>query len=105
MITTNRFGRGRARRWSAAATGAALAFVLAFSGGASWAAAARIDVNTADATALAELPGIGPAKAAAIVAERKVKPFASVEDLQRVRGLGPATVEALKERVTVKPRS
>jgi competence ComEA-like helix-hairpin-helix protein len=62
-----------------------------------------IDVNRADAATLASLPGIGPARAAAIVAERGVRPFASVEELTRVRGLGPALVGRLRDYVAAAP--
>ena len=52
-----------------------------------------VNVNTAASSALESLPGIGPAKAAAIIADREANgPFASCSDLQRVRGIGPATV-------------
>ena len=61
-----------------------------------------IDLNTAGETALATVPGIGPRRAAAIVADREARgPFASVDDLDRVRGIGPATVEKLRPFVTV----
>ena len=56
----------------------------------------RLDPNRADATSLETLPGIGPARAAAIVAERQRRPFASLEALTRVRGIGPGTLEALR---------
>lgn len=56
-----------------------------------------IDVNSADVQALQAVPGIGPSRAAAIVREREAHgPFASVDDLTRVKGIGPKTVEALK---------
>lgn len=62
----------------------------------------RININNATATQLEELPGIGPARASAIVREReKNGPFRQVEDLARVRGIGAKTVEALREYVTV----
>jgi len=52
-----------------------------------------VDINTADATALGTLPGIGPSKAAAIIEDRTSKgPFASCEELSRVSGIGPSTV-------------
>lgn len=55
---------------------------------------APINVNTADAELLSELPGIGPAKAAAIIEEREANgPFESAEDLTRVSGIGAGTVE------------
>ncbi len=49
-----------------------------------------IDVNAAPPEALRLLPGIGPALAERIVAERRRGgPFRSLRDLQRVRGIGP----------------
>jgi len=48
------------------------------------------------------LPGIGPATAAAIVTDREQHgPFASVDDLSRVRGIGPAKLAQLHDLVTV----
>lgn len=62
----------------------------------------RININNATAVELEELPGIGPARAGAIVREReKNGPFRQVEDLARVSGIGSKTVEALREYVTV----
>lgn len=61
-----------------------------------------IDLNAATADQLEELPGIGPTLAAAIVSEReRMGGFRSVDDLQRVRGIGPARFEQLRELVTV----
>ena len=54
-----------------------------------------VDPNRADVVTLETLPGIGPLLARAIVAERCRRPFASLADLTRVRGLGPARVGAL----------
>ena len=51
-----------------------------------------LDPNRADAATLETLPGIGPARAAAIVEARRRRPFARVEDLIRVRGIGPHTL-------------
>jgi competence protein ComEA len=65
------------------------------------AASARLDVNSATVGELTELPGIGPSKAAAIVEEREVAPFKSVDDLARVRGIGDATLDELREHITV----
>jgi competence protein ComEA len=61
----------------------------------------KVDVNTASAAELASLPGIGASKAAAIIAEREKKPFGSVDDLERVRGIGARTVEDLRAKVSV----
>lgn len=65
-------------------------------------AAGPIDINTADAAALQGLPGIGETKAAAIIAHRDANgPFASVDDLTNVKGIGEKTLEKLKEQITV----
>ncbi|WP_354671193.1 ComEA family DNA-binding protein [Thiohalobacter sp. IOR34] len=66
-------------------------------------ARAEIDINQASAEQLAgNLQGIGLQKAAAIVAYREQNgPFRRVEDLARVKGIGPATVEANRERIRV----
>ena len=65
-------------------------------------AAGPIDINTADAAALQALPGIGETKAAAIIAHREANgPFATVDDLQNVKGIGEKTLEKLKEKITV----
>jgi competence protein ComEA len=56
-----------------------------------------IDVNTASEVALQTIPGVGPSRARAIVADREADgPFSSIDDLQRVRGIGPATVDDLR---------
>ena len=56
-------------------------------------AMAAVNVNTADAEALSELPYIGEAKSAAIIEEREAHgDFESVDDLTRVSGIGSATV-------------
>lgn len=60
-----------------------------------------IDVNRADIPTLQRLPGVGPALAARIIEARKAAPFNSVDELTRVRGIGPATVSRLRDRVTV----
>lgn len=54
-----------------------------------------IDPNRADARTLEALPGIGPARAGAIVAERSRRPFEDVADLERVPGIGPKTRRAI----------
>ena len=57
----------------------------------------RINPNTAPPALLSSLPQIGPARLKALLAEREKAPFRSLEDLDaRVRGIGPATREALR---------
>jgi competence protein ComEA len=64
--------------------------------------AGPVDINRATADQLDELPGVGPATAAAIIAHRdQFGPFGSVDDLADVKGIGPAKVEALRGLVTV----
>ncbi len=61
-----------------------------------------LDLNTASATALEALPGVGSARAQAIVDEReRGGAYGRVEDLTRVHGVGPATVDALRPFVEV----
>ena len=59
---------------------------------------APVDLNTADLKALEALPGVGPATAKKIIAAR---PFKSVDDLSKVKGMSKAKVEALKDKVIV----
>ena len=60
-----------------------------------------IDVNTASAAELDTLPGIGPVLADRIIAERQKRPFANVDELRRVSGLGPKKLDAIRRFVTV----
>lgn len=65
------------------------------------AADARININTASQKELTSLPGIGDTKAAAILADRTENGFYEApEDLKRVSGIGDATFEKLKDRIT-----
>jgi len=61
----------------------------------------RIDLNSASESELASLPGIGPAKAQAIIAHRSTTPFSSPEDLRQVKGIGDHLYESLKDRISV----
>lgn len=61
----------------------------------------RIDPNTAPVDELARLPGIGPAVAARIVAERERAPFRTMEDLLRVPGIGPRTLERMTSHLAL----
>ena len=61
-----------------------------------------VDLNVADADTLDTLPGIGPTTALAIVAHRQEHgPFATVDDLVAVPGIGPAKLAALRDFVLV----
>lgn len=63
--------------------------------------AGKVDLNTADVARLEALPGVGPVTAREIV---KARPFASVDDLSRVPGIGEAKLATLRDQVTVSSR-
>jgi len=61
-----------------------------------------VNLNTADVGQLDALPGVGPAIAQAIVDYRDQNgPFATVDQLVEVRGIGDARLADLRDRVTV----
>jgi competence protein ComEA len=65
---------------------------------------AKVDINRATASQLAELPGIGPGMAAAMVAYRQENgPFRDIEDIMKVKGIGRRTFEDLRNLITVDP--
>lgn len=64
-------------------------------------AAGVVNIQTASVDELQRLPGIGPSKAAAIVAQRERSAFRRVEDILRVRGIGRATFRRLRPMLTV----
>ena len=72
-------------------------------GGATGAAPAEsgtVSLNSASASELTALPGVGEATAASIVAHREANgPFTAVEQLTDVRGIGPAKFEAMRDMV------
>ena len=58
----------------------------------------RIDVNTADVYDLQRLPGIGEKRALDIIAWREEHgPFRTVDELTEISGIGPATLEGLRD--------
>ena len=58
----------------------------------------RIDLNVAEPRELALLPGVGPILATRIAQNRsRLGPFASVDDLIRVSGIGPKTLNQIRE--------
>lgn len=78
-----------------------LSFLLALALPAS--AFAQVDINHADAKALAEsLAGVGLVRAEAIVAYRDANgPFRSVDDLAKVKGIGAKTIAANREAIVI----
>ncbi len=66
-------------------------------------AAPPVDVNRAEERELATLPGVGATLAARIVAARAAGPFATLDDLRRVHGLGRVRLERLRPLVRLGP--
>ncbi len=63
---------------------------------------ALVNINTADEATLETLNGVGPVLAASIIAYRTEHgPFTSIDQLDEVSGIGPATMEDLRSQVTV----
>lgn len=63
----------------------------------------KVNINKASTTELETLPGIGPAKAQAIIEYRETNgPYKSIEDIMSISGFGEKTFEKLKESITVK---
>lgn len=60
-----------------------------------------VNINTAGAEELQLLPGIGPAKARSILEYRRARPFRTVEELVRIKGIGRKMVKRLRLHVTV----
>jgi competence protein ComEA len=60
-----------------------------------------VNIQTATVEQLQLLPGIGPSKAEAIIRYRGTHPFARVEDILRVRGIGRVTFRRLRPMITV----
>lgn len=72
------------------------------SAGAGTSAGGLIDINTADEKALDSLPGVGPAMAKRIIEYRQTNgAFQAIEDLKKVKGIGEAKFDKMKDRVTV----
>lgn len=64
----------------------------------------RLDLNSASAAELTVVPGLGPALAQRIVADRQRRgPFGSVEELERVQGVAAALIEQVTPHLVAEP--
>lgn len=79
-----------------------LAWALALAACLAGNALAAVNINTATKEELDALPGIGPAKAQAIVDHRKQNgPFRTIDDLKNVKGIGAKRLEKMRADITV----
>ena len=62
-----------------------------------------VDVNRAGAYELSLLPGIGPSLAERVARRRRKKPFAYIEELREIEGIGPKTLDRLRPLVICGP--
>lgn len=61
----------------------------------------KININTASKVELMRIKGIGEKTAAKIVNYRNKTPFTTIEDIQKVKGIGPKKFESMKDKITV----
>ncbi len=64
-----------------------------------------LDLNQASPEVLEVLPGIGPARARAIASERELRPFGSLAELTRVKGIGQAIATGLVGWAEARPKA
>jgi competence ComEA-like helix-hairpin-helix protein len=62
----------------------------------------RVNINEAGVGELVRLPGIGPSKAKAIIAEREKRRFRRIEDILRVPGIGRKTFGRIRHSIRVR---
>ena len=92
--------RGKGKNWAALA----LAVTLVWCAAALAADSGKIDLNTATVAQLKQLDRIGDAVAQRIVEYRDQNgPFAAIEDLMKVKGVGQKIFDLNKARITVSP--
>jgi len=60
-----------------------------------------VNVNTASVDLLVLLPGLGPSKVEALLLYRRKRPFRTVDELGRVKGIGPRMVRELRPHLAV----
>lgn len=58
-----------------------------------------LNPNTASLAQLQTLPGVGPALSERIIEARNERPFRNLDDLDRVKGIGPAKLEKLRNHL------
>lgn len=78
-----------------------LAAAASAAAGESEGSGAVVNINTATATELSLLPGVGPSKAQAIIKYRGSHKFRKVEDILRVKGIGRKSFKAMRPYLTV----
>lgn len=77
-------------------------YVLALAGLMAFPAFAAVNLNTATQSELEAVRGVGPAKAKAIITYREANGnFKSLDDLDKVKGFGKASIEKLSGELTV----
>jgi len=80
--------------------------LLVLSGLVSLPAFAAVNINTATQSELEAVKGVGPSKAKAIIEYREANGnFKQVDDLDNVKGFGKASVDKLREGLTVSPEA
>ena len=111
LTTQERKGSGWQLREGVHLTMAVCALMLTLAAGA-WAAESQpalqgvVNINTANATELQLLPGVGEKRAAEIIDIRKAKGgFQSIDELVEVKGLGEAMLDRIRPHVTLKGKT
>jgi len=66
--------------------------------------AKKVNINTAPKEQLTTLKYVGDAIADRIIEFRESTPFTNIEDIMKVKGIGPKTFEANKDKIVVKDK-